>query len=128
MGNFARDSAVDIAQADWMNFLATFSRRYHGWLVKLETYDLDTREKVTTPELPLQSIELDLEDEKNPRINVTLQLDNKILTHILFLPSELIWVSSNADDQSLYVGTINTETTIRLRPRRTSDERWIHPA
>jgi len=48
-------------------------------------------------ELPLQSIELDLEDEKNPRINVTVQEDNKLLKHILFRPSRLVLISSIRD-------------------------------
>jgi hypothetical protein len=30
---------------DWSRFLEAFSLRHHGWLVRLETHDLVTREK-----------------------------------------------------------------------------------
>ena len=35
----------------------------------------------------MESIALDLEDEKNPRINVIVHLDNKVVKHILYRPS-----------------------------------------
>src|SRR5262245_25877284 len=79
-----------IPRNEWGQFLATFTRLHEGWLTKLETNDLVTHESVVSPEMPLQSIELDLEDEKNPRINVTVKLDNKDLKHILFQPSRLV--------------------------------------
>ena len=109
-------SGINIPRGEWSSFLDTFSRRHHSWLVQLETYDLVTREKVVSLEMPLQSIELDLEDEKNPRINVTVQLDNKVIKHILFLPAQLVLQSSdNEGEQALHVETVNTETTVRFR-------------
>ena len=107
---------MKIPRGEWSSFLDTFSRRHHGWLAQLETYDLVTREQVVSRETPLQSIELDLEDENNPRINVTVQLDNKVIKHILFLPSRLILQQSDDDgEQSLQIETVNTETTVRVR-------------
>lgn len=109
-------SSINIPEAEWGRFLETFSRRHHGWFVQLETYDFVTREKVVSREMPLQSIELDLEDEKNLRINVTVQFDNKVIKHILFLPSQLVLKSSHdIREQSLQVETVNTETTVRFR-------------
>ena len=109
-------SSINIPESEWGGFLETFSSRHHGWLVQLETYDFVTRERVVSREMPLQSIELDLEDVKNPRINVTIQFDNKVIKHILFLPSQLVLKSSDDDrEQSLQVETVNTETTVRFR-------------
>ena len=115
--NKARKTISTIVSPDeWSSFLSTFNDRHHGWLVELETYDVVTREKVVSREMPLQSIELDLEDEKNPLINVTVQGDNKVIKHILFRPSRLIVTPSNDGQEQLFqVETVNTETTIRLR-------------
>src|SRR6266516_6449328 len=105
-----------ISPAEWGGFLDDVNARYRGWLVRLETHDVVTGERVVSQELPLQSIELDLEDEKNPRINVTVQEDNKLLKHILFRPSCLVLISSVDDqEQLLQVETVNTETTIHFR-------------
>lgn len=111
-----KGSTSTISRDDWGSFLDSFSRRHHGWLVQLDTHDRVTDEKVVSRELPLQSIKLDLEDEKHPRINVTVRFGNKVIKHILFLPSELVLQSSDGEpEQSLQVETVNTETTIRLR-------------
>jgi hypothetical protein len=64
----------------------------------------------------LHSIELDLEDEKNARINVIVQLENKVIKHILFLPSRVVFESSeNSHEQLLRIETVNTETAIHFR-------------
>ena len=106
----------DISRTEWDRFLNILNTRYHGWLAQLETHDLETREKVISRELPLESIALDLEDEKNPRINVTVHDGNKVIKHILFRPSRLVSSSSDHDqDVSLRVDTVNTETTVRIR-------------
>ena len=108
--------STSVSPDEWSSFLGTFNDRHHGWLVQLETYDVVTREKVVSREMPLQSIELDLEDEKNPRINVTVQDDNKVIKHILFRPSRLVVAPSDDGQEQLFqVETVNTETTIRLR-------------
>lgn len=100
----------------WESFLHTFNREHQGWLVQLETYDFVTHETVVSAALPLNSIELDLEDEKNARINVVVQLDNKVIKHILFLPSRLALHSlAETGEKSLQVQTVNTETTLRFR-------------
>jgi hypothetical protein len=105
-----------IPRNEWGQFLATFTRLHAGWLTKLETNDLVTHESVVSPEMPLQAIELDLEDEKNPRINVTVKLDNKDLKHILFQPSRLVLRTSKNATESLQVETVNTDTTVCFRP------------
>jgi len=110
-----------VPRNQWGSFLATFARSHRGWLTRLETNDLVTHESVVSQEMPLQSIELDLEDEKNPRINVSIKLDNKDLKHILFLPSRLILRSSSQGRvESLQVDTLNTETTVYFRPQEDS--------
>jgi hypothetical protein len=107
---------ANISPEEWNSFLNTFNIRHRGWLVRLETFDLVTREKVVSHEMPLQSIELDLEDQKNPRINVTVHDGNKVIKHILFRPSRLGSLSSDHDqEQLLQVETANTETTVRFR-------------
>jgi hypothetical protein len=108
-------STLDIPRERWGKFLETFSRRHRRWLVQLETYDLVTAEKVASQETRLESIELDLEDEKNPRINVIVQIDNKVIKHILFRPWLLV-LSSSGREQSLRIETVNTETTVHVRP------------
>jgi hypothetical protein len=109
-------SRLDISREKWGKFLETFSRRHHGWLIQLETHDLVTAEKVVSQETSLDSIALDLEDQKNPRINVIVQVDNKVIKHILFLPSLLVLESSDdGQEQSLRIETVNTVTTVHLR-------------
>jgi hypothetical protein len=120
--NKAKESvAANISPDEWSSFLETFNRQHHGWLVRLETFDVVTREKVVSREMPLQLIELDLEDEKNPRVNVTVQEDNKTIKHILFRPSRLVLLSAHDEpEQLLQVETVNTETTVRFRAREPS--------
>ncbi len=109
-------SSVSIPQKQWREFLQEFSRRHHGWLVTVETHDLETAEDVASRFLPLQSIALDLEDEKNPRINVTVRSDEKEIRQILFRPSEVVlYRSARGDEEAVRVVSINTSTTIRLR-------------
>lgn len=106
-----------IPRQDWTRFLATFSRAHRDWLVRLQTHDRVTEEDVTSTETPLDSIDYDLEDEKNPRINVIVRLDNKVIKHILFLPSQMTLRSSgNRGEKCLSVKTVNTETSVFLRP------------
>jgi len=109
-------SSVSIPQKQWREFLQEFSRRHHGWLVTVETHDLETAEDVASRFLPLQSIALDLEDEKNPRINITVRSDQKEIRQILFRPSEVVlYRSARGDEEAVRVVSINTSTTIRLR-------------
>ena len=110
-----RVSTVNVPAAEWSGFLEAFSQQHHGWRVCLETYDLVTRERVFSSETPLESIDLDLEDEKNPRINVIVRLDNKVIKHILFRPSRLLLQSADGGDESLRIETVNTETAVHVR-------------
>lgn len=61
----------------WGDFLVEFSKTHTDWLTILETKDHGTSETVQTPDAVLESVELDLEDERHPRINVTVRDDNK---------------------------------------------------
>jgi hypothetical protein len=113
----AQSTRAAIPPEKWESFLEDFSRRHRGWLVRLQTHDLVTRERVTSADMTLLSIDLDLEDEKNPRINVIGQFDNKVSKHILFLPSRLVSEPPvEKKEHVLHVETVNTETTIRVRP------------
>ena len=110
-------STTNIPEDDWDGFLQTFSRDHRGWLVRIETHDFETDEDVVSRETPLDAIELDLEDEKRPRINLVVHSGNKVIKHILFLPSLVALRSSDKDpEKSLHIRTLNTHTTIRLRP------------
>src|SRR4051812_47308520 len=109
-------SIQTIPQTEWGEFLKAFSRRHEHWLVTIETNDLKTGENVASRFMPLQSIELDLEDQKNPRINVTVRSDEKEIKHILFRPSELnLDVSGDGNDKAIRVVSVNTVTTVRFR-------------
>ena len=99
----------------WAGFLDDFSRQHRGWSTRLETYDLDTRENVLSPEAPIESIALDLEDEKNPRINVIVHLDNKVVKHILYRPSHVVLQAGDGRNESLRIKTVNTDTTVHVR-------------
>jgi hypothetical protein len=108
--------ATVILKDQWDPFLEAFGRLHHGWPTRIETKDTVTREEVVSHESPLESIELDLEDERNPRINVTVKLDNKLVKHILFLPSRVVH-RTYGNEESIEIETLNTETTIYVRPR-----------
>ena len=105
-----------IPQTEWSDFLKAYSRRHEHWLVTIETNDLKTGETIASRFMPLQSVQLDLEDQKNPRINVTVRSDEKEIKHILFRPSELILdVSDDGNDKAIRVVSMNTVTTVRFR-------------
>src|SRR6266576_5961694 len=98
-----------IPQSEWSEFLEAFSRRHGHWLVTIETHDLKTGETVASRFMSLQTIQLDLEDQKNPRINVTVRSDQKEIKQILFRPSELIVdLSEDGNDKSIRVVSVNT--------------------
>jgi hypothetical protein len=87
--------------------------------VELETYDRETEEQVTLPAAALHSLKLDLEEAKNPRINVTVLSGNKEIRHILFRPSQVILHASRRNgDEALTIESVNIETTVRLKRRR----------
>jgi hypothetical protein len=109
-------AGISIPQTLWEDFLQTFSERHAGWLVQLEIHDRQTGESVASQLNALQSIELDLEDEKNPRINVIVLSDNKEIKHILFRPSQVILHMSEQDgEDALEITSLNTDSTIRFR-------------
>lgn len=108
-------STVNVPRDQWNQFLRSFTRQHHRRLVTLETHDLETGENVVSHETPLESVELDLEDEKNPRINVIVDLDNKVIKHILFQPSQLILHrSERGAGEALHIDSVNTATTIQV--------------
>ena len=111
-------AASVIPGVQWGVFLESFGRFHHRWPTKIETRDTVTKEQVVSHESPLESIELDLEDQRNPRINVSVKLDNKLVKHILFLPSRVVHrTHSDSSEESLEIETLNTVTTIYVRPR-----------
>ena len=68
-------SEIIVPPKMWLEFLKTFSERHAGWLVQIETHDVRTDETVASQISALHSIELDDEDAKNLRINVTVLYD-----------------------------------------------------
>ena len=115
-------SEINIPPKVWKSFLETFSERHAGWLVQVETHDRQTDENVASQISALHSIELDDEDEKNPRINVTVLYDTKELKHVLFRPSQMTQHISGQDGQdSLRISSLNTDTTIRMRGAKKID-------
>jgi len=109
-------SAVAIPPEEWNDFLEAFGKRHQGWLVRIEIHDVQTEEDVGSEYMPLRGVELDTEDPNNPRINVTLDSDHKLIKHILFRPCRLtLQLAANGADESLSIQSLNTSTTIRFR-------------
>jgi hypothetical protein len=105
-----------IPHAEWDEFLRAFSDRHAGWLVTIETHDLETGETVASRLMPLERVELDLEDKNNARINVTVRDDQKEIKHVLFRPSDvMLQVSRDGNDEGLRIISLNTITTVRFR-------------
>jgi hypothetical protein len=101
---------------EWAQFLQSFTSQHRGWLVSMETYDLQTGETVTSRFAPLQSVELDLEDKNNARINVVVRDGQKEIKRILFRPSDVaLQISEDSNDESLRIVSVNTVTTVRFR-------------
>jgi hypothetical protein len=107
-------STVKIPRKQWSEFLRNFSAQHRGWRVQIQTHDLKTNETVVSDESPLQEVELDVEDEKNPRINVTVATGNKVFKHILFTPSQLIYSFADGNE-ALHIESVNTSTTVHVR-------------
>jgi hypothetical protein len=109
-------SEVAIPLQEWKEFLEACSNRHRGWLVRMEIHDRETGENVDSQYLPLESIEFDTEDENNPRINVTVNDEHKLIKHVLFRPSRLtLHLSPDGADESLSIQSLNTTTNIRFR-------------
>jgi hypothetical protein len=109
----------DIPKRNWKSVLDGFTQKHSGLPVELETYDRETEEHITSPTAALHSLTLDLEEAKNPRINVTVLSGNKEIRHILFRPSQLVLHASRRNgDEALMIESVNTETTVRLKRRR----------
>jgi len=70
---------------------------------------------VTSRLVRLDSVELDLEDEKNPRINVIVRDQHKEIKHILFRPSDLIQLAEDGTNRGLRIISQNTVTTVWFR-------------
>ena len=113
---------INIPEKVWKSFLQTFGERHAGWLIQVQTHDIQTDETVSSRISALHSIELDDEGEKNHRIKVTVLYDTKALTHILFRPSRVILhVSEQDGEDSLRISSLNADTTIRIRGTRKVD-------
>ena len=109
-------SSIAIPQNQWSEFLQAFTRRHLGWLVRIDTHDVETAEDVASRFMPLNSIELDVEDEKNPRIKVVVLSDAKEIQHILFQPSMVVlYLSADGAEEALRIESLNTSTTVRFR-------------
>ena len=109
-------SSIVIPRMEWMEFLRRFAARHAGWPVRLETHDQETDETVVSRNMALSTIELDTEDEKNPRINVIVSSEDKVIKHILFRPSAMIlYLSGTGDDEALQIQSVNTVTTVRFQ-------------
>jgi hypothetical protein len=119
-------SNVVIPRSDWKEFLKSFTRLHAGQTVRLETYDIQTEEDVSALEAQLQTIELDLEDEKNPRINITAMLNAKTIKHVLFLPSKMVLLLTGARSQdALQIETVHTVTTAHISPEGLGQNRVV---
>jgi hypothetical protein len=107
-------SSIKVPRNEWGEFLRNFTAQHQGWRARIQTYDLQTNETVMSGESPLQVIELDLEDEKAPRINVVVEKGNKVIKYILYMPSQVIF-SFGGGDEALHIESVNTSTTIHVR-------------
>jgi len=115
-------SEIKIPSKVWKEFLQTFSEQHAGWLVQIETHDIQTDETVASRIAALRSIELDDEDVNNPRINVTVLYATKELKHILFRPSQVtLRIAGHEEEDSLRISSLHTNTTVRMRGAKKID-------
>ena len=120
-------SEINIPPRVWKEFFDTFSERHAGWLVQVETHDSQTGETAASQIASLHSIELDLVDEKNPRVDLTVLCESKELKQILFKPSQVtLYISEQDGEDSLRISSLNTETTIRIRGARRVNALDVH--
>jgi hypothetical protein len=110
-----RTDITVIARTEWDDFLRAFTNRHAGWLVTIETHDLKTDETVRSRYLRLDRVEFDIEDQKNPRINVIVRDDQKEIKHILFRPSHLLQLAEEGNEHGLRIVSVNTVTSVRFR-------------
>jgi Family of unknown function (DUF5335) len=105
-----------IPHDQWNDWLQSFTSRHAGWLVTIETHDLQTGETVRSRFMQLLAVELDLEDRKNPRINIVVRDNHQEIKHILFRPSDVTeQLSKQGTEKSLRITSLNTVTTVRFR-------------
>jgi hypothetical protein len=117
-------SDINVPPKLWQDFLQSFSEYHTGRPVQIQTHDTETGEVVVSQVSALRSIELDVEDEKNPRINVIVLYDPKETKHILFRPSQLtLHISEQDVSDSIRIRSLNTDTTIQMRGARKVDVR-----
>ena len=115
-------SEINIPPKVWKEFFDTFSERHAGWLVQVETHDLQTDETAASQTASLHSIKLDLEDEKNPRLDLTVLHERKELKRILFKPSRVtLHISEQDGEDSLRISSLDTDMTIQIRGARRVD-------
>jgi hypothetical protein len=109
-------SEVAIPVEQWGEFLDAFTKQSSGRPVWMEIHDLETGEAVTCEYTSLRRLELDDEDARNLRINVTVGNDHTLIKHVLFRPSHLsFYVSDEGAGESLNIRSLNTSTTIRFQ-------------
>jgi len=105
-----------IPHNEWPEFLDSFTRWHRGRLVIIETHDSETGETVASRFVRLVSVELDLEDRNNARINVNVRDGEKEIKHILFRPSDVMRrISEDGNEEGLRIISVNTVTTVRFR-------------
>jgi hypothetical protein len=112
-----------IPQEQWEQWLRAFSGRHAGWLVSIETHDLETDETVNSRFMQLIGVELDVEDRKNHRINVTVRDDHREIKHILFRPLDVMdQVSEDGNEEGVRIISLHTVTTVRFRVAAAPEE------
>ena len=105
-----------IPHEQWEQWLRAFSARHAGWLVSIETRDLETDETVNSRFMQLIGVELDMEDRKNHRINISVRDDHREIKHILFRPSDVMdQLSGDGREEGVRIISLNTVTTVRFR-------------
>lgn len=110
---------VFIPKHEWQTFLEDFTEQNRHRPVRIETHDLETKETVTSGQMRLRSVDFDVEDVHHPRINVNVQIDNKTIKEILFMPSELAVAYDDAARKTLRIHSVNTFTTLHFQEPRT---------
>jgi len=105
-----------IPHDQWDEWLRAFTGRHAGWLVNIETHDVQTGETVKSRFMRLLALELDLEDQPNPRINIVVRDNHQEIKHILFRPSDLTeQMSEEGNEKAVRITSLNTVTTVRFR-------------
>jgi hypothetical protein len=108
----------EIPRQEWNSFFNTFSRQHQGWLATLEVFASDVGAQEEAHDLPLEGISIDLADDRNDAIAISLgKTSEDHVTHTINAP-EHVWLEqtpSGANAALEIESEDQTKTLLRFR-------------